>query len=153
MDDLTGACRHPGADRRRTNRFVLIERRSGFERRRSQGRAPMAATFDGPLAYLRDHPVLLAETLMLVNILSLLDLIVTRAVLRLGATELNPVMAYLLHLGPAQAAVTKALAVGLATLGIWTLRRRRTALAAALFLLGLYSAVVLYDLAGLAVLR
>ena len=59
-------------------------------------------------------------------------------------------MRYLFASGVAQAAVVKLGIIAAASLGIWELRRRRPALAAALFFLVAYGAVVLYELAGLA---
>ena len=71
---------------------------------------------------------------MLVNLLSLIDLLVTLAVLRMGAIELNPIMSRLLELGPAPAAAAKIGVVLTATLGLWLLRRHRAALTTAVFL-------------------
>lgn len=151
--ETVAAYRRLTEDRRRTRRFVLRDRRSGFERRRSQSRGRLGAALDGSLTYLRDHPRTLVEILALVNLLSLLDLGLTLILLRLGVTEANPVMRYLLAASATQAALVKAGIVAAATLAIWVMRRRRAVLKTALFVLGLYGAVVLYELAGLAQLR
>jgi len=149
MDTVT-PCRPRGEDRRRSHRFRLGERRSGFDRRQSQRRSPLSAAVNAPLLRLREHPRTLLELLVIANLLSLLDLALTQTLLRAGAaTEANPVMAHLLAGGAVQAAVVKAGIVLVASLAIWALRRRRAALSAAVFFVTLYGAVVLYELAGL----
>ncbi len=146
----SGAFKRRGSERRERRRAVLVERRSGFERRRSHGVSPFAAAIEQPLLRLRDDPRQFAQLLVLINLLSVLDLSLTLLVLRLGASELNPLMAYLLELGPATAATFKVSIVGAATVGLWLLRRYRSALAAAVVLLAVYGALVLFELAGLA---
>jgi len=141
-----------GPDRRRTHRIVIHERRSGFERR-TRHRAAWVVAFDALLAYFRDHPAALIALLALANLLSALDLALTLTLLRLGAAEGNPVMRYLFHGNPVQAAFVKCGLIAAASLAIWTLRRNRAALEAALFLVGLYYAVVIYEIAGLVRLR
>ncbi len=147
----TATARTPrGADRRRAHRFKVGERRSGFDRRRRAHRAFLGAAFEDTLIHLRDHPRTLAELLFAANLLSLLDLALTLKLLRLGvATEANPVMQYFFAGGFGQAAAAKFAIVAAASLAIWALRRRRAALTTALFLVGLYGAVVLYEIAGL----
>jgi hypothetical protein len=141
--------RPPGPDRRRKRRFVVVERRSGFDRRRSVDRSPLAAALEAPVLRLRDQPVLLAELLLLVNLLSVLDLLLTLSVLRLGAIELNPVMAWLIELGTAPAAAGKIGLMLAATLGLWLLRRYRVALTTTLVLLAVYCSLVAFELIGL----
>ena len=97
---------------------------------------------------LRDDHRLLADLLILVNVLSALDLFITLNVLRLGAVELNPVMAYLLALGPVPATVAKVGLVLAATTGLWLLRRHRAALTTTLGLLIAYVTLVSLELAG-----
>jgi hypothetical protein len=143
------ACRPPSRGRRRRQRLTVQERRSGFDRRRNVCRSPVAAALEAPLLRLRDDPGLLAELLVLVNVLSALDLFITLTVLRLGAVELNPVMAYLLGLGPAPAALVKAGLVAAATAGLWVLRRHRAALTTALCLAVAYGALVAFEIAGM----
>jgi hypothetical protein len=128
---------------------MLRERRSGYERRhRHRGRSIVA--FEAVLAYFRDHPAALVTLLVLANVFSALDLILTLTLLRLGVPEGNPLMRYLFHDGPVQAAVVKFGLIAAASLAIWALRRRRAAVEAALFVAGLYGAVVLYEILGLA---
>jgi len=127
----------------------VIERRSGFDRRRAVCRSPVAAALEGQVLRLRDQPALLAEWLVLVNLLSVVDLLVTLAVVRMGAVELNPIMARLLELGPAPAAVAKVGIVMLATVGLWRLRRHRAALTTAVALVAVYGSLVTFELIGL----
>ena len=70
--------------------------------------------------------------------------------MRHGVGEANPAMRFLFSLGPAVAASVKVGAVALVSLGIWVLRDRQAALAAAMLLLGAYVAVVAYELLDLA---
>ena len=48
--------RERGLERRRTPRFVVRDRRSGFERRRSRSRTTPGAAYESSLVYLRDPP-------------------------------------------------------------------------------------------------
>jgi hypothetical protein len=149
--EIAATCRPRGADRRRSHRLRLGERRSGFERRQSLCRSRAQAALDASLLRLREHPRALVEVLALANLLSLLDLALTQTLLRAGAaTEANPVMRYVLAGGAAQATFVKIAAVVAVSLGIWALRRRRAALEAAVFFVTAYGAVVLWELAGLA---
>jgi hypothetical protein len=138
-----------GPDRRRTHRLLIRERRSGFERRHRH-RARWIVRFESVLTHFRDHPRALVSLLVLANVFSALDLVLTLILLRLGVSEGNPLMRYLFHSGPVQAAVVKFGLIAAASLAIWTLRRRRAAVEAALFVVGLYGAVVLYEVVGLA---
>jgi hypothetical protein len=133
-----------GSERRQRRRFVLRERRCGFERRR-QGQSPAAAALDTLLVYLRDHAGALLAVLVVANLLSLFDLVFTLHVLRLGATEGNPLMGYLFAASPTQAVVVKLVAIAGVALLIWRLRRYRLSLLAALFALGVCGSIVLYE--------
>jgi hypothetical protein len=137
-------------DRRRSCRFVLRERRTGFERRWTPRRSPFGVGLDVSLVYLRDHRRALVAMLVLANLLSLLDLWLTSIALRLGVAEANPFMRYFFEASATQAAVVKCGLVVGASLGIWALRRYRPALTTALFFLAVYGAVVLYEIVGLA---
>jgi len=139
-----------GRDRRRGRRFVLRERRTGFERRWTPRRTPFGVGLDASLVYLRDHRRALVAMLALANLLSLLDLWLTSIALRLGVAEANPFMRYFFEASATQAAVVKCGLVVAASLGIWALRRYRPALTTALFFLAVYGAVVLYEIVGLA---
>jgi hypothetical protein len=142
-------CRPPYPERRRRHRFRAEERRSGFDRRRNICRSPFGIAVETQLVRLRDDPVLLAELLILINVLSAIDLFITFNVLRLGAIELNPVMAYLLDLGPLPATLAKIGTVVAATAGLWLLRRHRAALTAALLLLVTYGTLVTFEMVGM----
>ncbi|NLE22791.1 MAG: hypothetical protein GX624_08445 [Actinobacteria bacterium] len=142
-------CRTPGPERRRERRLRVQERRSGFDRRRNVCRSPVLAALETPALRLRDQPVLFLELLIMINLLSVLDLLITLIVLEMGAAELNPLMAYLIDAGPVQAAGVKIGVVALATLGLWLLRRYRAALTTAVILFAAYASLVIFELVGL----
>jgi len=102
-----------------------------------------------PAPRLRGRPALLAELLVLVNVFSAIDLLITLELLRLGAVEVNPIMARLLASGAGTAAVAKLGVVLLATLGLWLLRRHRAALPTAVALMAVYGSLVTFELVGL----
>lgn len=133
-------------ERRQRRSFRLVDRRSGFERRRPV----RAGAATAALLYLRERPRLVLELLLIVNLLSILDLSITHRVLELGAIELNPLMAHLFAVDATGAAVLKLTLVGLGTLGIWLLRRRRPALQATLLLLAVFGLLIVYESAMLA---
>jgi hypothetical protein len=138
-----------GRDRRQVSRFVLWNRRSGFDRRQRPDRSQVGMALDSSLVYLRDHPPVLLGLLVLGNLLSLFDFWLTSIVLQLGAIEANPFMAYFFATDADHAALVKFGLIIAASLGIWALRRRRVALLAALFFVALYAMVVLYEVVGL----
>jgi hypothetical protein len=79
-------------------------------------------------------------------VLNAADLLLTRYSLWLGfATESNGVMAYFLHEGTLTAAVFKIGIVSVGVLLLWRLRRRPSALIAALALTAVFAAVVAYQ--------
>jgi hypothetical protein len=131
-------------DRRRRKRFVVRERRSGFERR-LRSRSGLARSVDASLAYLRDNAAALVAVLVVANLLSLLDLMLTMYALPLGAREGNPFMRYLFEASPEQAAAVKVGAIVLVSLFIWKLRRYRLVLGVALFALAAYAVIVTYE--------
>jgi hypothetical protein len=146
---MRATCRPEQPERRRRRGLSAAERRSGFDRRRTVCRSPMASALEAPLLRLRDDPSLLAALLVLVNLLSIVDLLLTLAVLRGGAVEVNPVMARLFEYGPGVAAFAKIGVVLPATLGLWLLRRHRAALTTSLVLAAVYGTLVTYELVGL----
>ena len=103
------------------------------------------------LLFVRDRPRILFELLLIVNLLSILDLIITVRILREGGVELNPLMAQLLSADTASAAAIKIALVGAGTAAIWLLRRRRPALEATLLLLAVFGALIAYECLLLAV--
>jgi hypothetical protein len=125
------------------------DRRSGFDRRRNVCRSAFTVALEAPLLRLRNDPVLLAELLILINVLSAVDLFITFNVLRLGAIELNPVMAYLLNLGPLPATLGKVGIMVAATGGLWLLRRHRAALTTALVMVAVYGSLVTFEMVGM----
>lgn len=149
VEQPPGALRARGPDRRRQRRFVFLDRRSGFDRRRGGRRSPLSSAVEARLLQLRDQPRLLVETLVLVNLLSVLDLLLTLSVLRLGAIELNPIMSWLFEIGPAHAAIAKIGVMALATFALWYLRRYRKALTTTVLLLAAYGALVTFEVIGL----
>ena len=149
VERAPGAFRPRGPDRRRRRRFLVVERRSGFDRRRRGGRSPVSSALEAPLLRLRGQPHLLMETLVLVNLLSVLDLLLTLSLLRLGAIELNPIMAWLFDMGPGPGATAKIGVMALATFGLWLLRRYRRALTTTVLLLAGYGALVTFEIIGL----
>ena len=134
-------------ERRRRRAFRLVERRSGFDRRRP----PRPGAYAETLLFVRDRPRILFELLLMVNLLSILDLIITVRILREGGVELNPLMAQLLSADTASAAAIKIALVGAGTAAIWLLRRRRPALEATLLLVAVFGALIAYECLLLAV--
>ena len=134
------ADRRAQTDRRRTSRYRFNNRRTAFDRRR---RYPV-------LGSLRDRPGLLLGVLVAVNVLSLLDGLLTAAELRSGiASEANPVLAPLFASSSYAALAFKTVLVALVSIGIWRLRRYRIVLAVSLLALALFTAVVAYHLGSL----
>ena len=137
-----------GADRRQRHaRFVLRERRGGFDRR-----APDSASsrvFERALLRLRDDGPVLVALLALANILSLLDFFLTRRALDRGAGEANLLLRHLLMQNVWAAGAFKVLLVLLVSLTVWRLRRYRLVLLAGVAECALYVPVIAYQLYGL----
>ena len=104
-----------------------------------------SAALERLLIYLHENAGALLGVLVVANLLNLFDLIFTLHLLRLGATEGNPLMGQLLAVGPAQTAVVKLVVMAAVSGLIWCLRRYRLSLLAALFALGVYGSIVLYE--------
>ena len=146
----------PPAERRREDRrkrrfsFVLHERRSGFDRRAPGPDASRSAVLYRQLLLgLRDRPRLLALLLSLVNVLNLADFLLTLNVLGRGGQEANPILRPLFAADPLYAAAFKGVAVLLTTWVVWRCRRFRSGLEAALIMVAVFGAVLLYHLFGL----
>ncbi|HEY3318809.1 MAG TPA: DUF5658 family protein [Coriobacteriia bacterium] len=129
------------AERRARRRFVMRERRSGFERRGAAGRVPL-------LQELRDRPAALAVLLIAVNVMNLLDQLATTRALAAGASEGNPVMAGLIAADPRLAAVVKLAVIAGVSAGVWSLRRYRAILQVGVFVFLVFAAVLLLHYAG-----
>jgi len=138
-------------DRRQHARFVLHERRSGFDRRQRAHRTHVGARFDATLVYLRDNTSALLAVLTLANLLSMIDLMLTWRALRLGAIEANPLMHRLLDWNPTVAGIVKVSLVVAVSGVIWALRRYRLLLKVACLALAVFAAVVVYHLWALSV--
>ena len=134
-------------DRRRKKRFVRVERRSGFDRRRERRGT------EAVLVYLRDNPQALLALLLLANLLSVLDLVFTLHALNRGALEGNPLMRSLLEVSPAVAAAVKLSVFAALSAVLWWLRRYRLVLLVVLFTVTVYSALIVYQVYGLMLLR
>jgi hypothetical protein len=117
------------------------ERRTGFDRRDS-------SRYQLAMAGFQSDPRAIAGVLGLVLLLNAMDLILTLQALRLGATEANPVMAWLFDQDLLLASSFK-LGLGTAVaITIWRLRRYRRVLELSLVLAGVFVLVVGYHLAG-----
>lgn len=135
-------------ERRCQHRYVFLDRRTGFDRRRRPRAAMSRLAYDTLLA-LRDNPVALRVLLVVVNALNLIDFGLTLNALSLGASEANPLMATLLDVSPVWAGIFKAVAVVVATAIVWGCRRYRKALVAAVFMVLVFSGVFVYHIVGL----
>lgn len=142
--------RRTGERRRQKRWFVLHERRSGFDRRRTDAEG-VAARLDRVLWWLREQPRAVAWLLVSANVLNLLDLLLTVNVLLLGASEANPLMEWLFDRQPALAWVFKLGTIAAASVVLWRLRKFRLALAATVCLAAVFGLVLVYHLARLAV--
>jgi hypothetical protein len=126
---------------RRVNRRSLYypERRTGFDRR-----ARSALT-----SALRDQPVALISILVVINMLSVADWLLTLRVLEAGAGEGNPVLAAMLASNPAGAFLFKLAATLGVTIALWSWRKYRAVLVTAIGALLLYAALMAYHAWGL----
>lgn len=149
----------PEGERRREDRrkrrfsFVWHERRSGFDRRApGPGASRSAVLYRRLLLGLRDRPRLLGLLLILVNVFNLADFSLTVRVLAQGGQEANPILRSLFAADPLYAAAFKGAAVLLTTWVVWRCRRFRSGLEAALIMVGVFGAVLVYHLFGLTAL-
>lgn len=123
------------ARRRHHRRYRFIDRRHGFDRRK---RYPVLGT-------MRDHAWLVVFTIVLINVLSLIDGFFTAAELGLGiAREGNPVLAAANEQGPLVAIAVKLGAMAVASTVIWHGRHRRSILALALVAVAIFGGLVAY---------
>jgi len=99
---------------------------------------------------MRDQPWLLLGVLVAVNVLSLVDGLLTAAELQSGiASEANPVLARIFATSPYAALLFKVVLIALVSLVIWRQRRYRIVLVVSLAALALFTAVVAYHLGNL----
>jgi hypothetical protein len=94
----------------------------------------------------------LRVVLLVVNLLNVADYCLTLRVLGNGGGEANPIMRSLFEVSPVWAGLFKTAAIGLTSLLVWRCRRYRLALAAALTMLAIFTAVAFYHILGLAAL-
>jgi hypothetical protein len=90
--------------------------------------------------------------LLTVNLLNVADFWLTLRVLGNGGGEVNPIMRSLFDVGPVWAGLFKMAAIVLTSLLVWRCRSYRMALAAALTMLAIFTAVTFYHIVGLAAL-
>ena len=133
-------------DRRISRKFVVRERRSGFERRQPRRATAIGSAVDAALVYLRDNASVVVAVLLTANILSILDLVFTLRALRHGAVEGNPLMKALFDWDPTMGAIVKVGIIMALSLLIWRMRRYRIILQVAVFALVLFGAVVVYHI-------
>ena len=134
---------HRRGERRRQTRFVLRERRSGYDRREGAGgRTLLPACVH---EWCRTYPWFLPVILVAANLLSLADIALTLRVLETGAVEANPLLKTLLDIDVHLAAGVKAALVAAASMLIWHYRWHRRILPLALFVLTVFAAVVVYQ--------
>lgn len=149
MTDRGGHDRR-GGERRRCRRYIFRDQRTGFDRRSPEG--PQAGILQNTLVGLRDQPRTLLWLLAAVNVLNLADFALTLNALAHGFHEGNPVMGFMLDLSPAWAGVFKTLAVLLASLLVWQLKRYRKALVVAIGMLVVFTAIFAWHIYGLVVM-
>ena len=131
-------------DRRLSRKFVVRERRSGFDRRQPRRATAVGAAVDASLVYLRDNASVVFAVLATANLLSILDLVFTLRALQHGAVEGNPLMKALFDWDPTIGAVAKVGIIMALSLLIWRMRRYRIILQVAVFALVLFGAIVAY---------
>ena len=117
------------------------DRRTGFDRRGT-------SRYLNALKRLRSQPRAIAALVGLILVLNAADLALTGQALERGATEANPIMAWMFDQGM-MAASTFKLAVGFGiALVIWRLRKYRRVLELSLTLAGIFTLVLAYHLVG-----
>ena len=152
QDTIAGGCpdrsKMRGIDRReRRAFFVLRERRSGFDRRVPASAA--GRVLQRALLRLRDDAPILVGLLVMANILSLLDFVLTRRALDRGAVEANLLLRHLLTQNVWAAGAFKGLLVLVVSLTVWRYRRYRLVLLAGVAACSFFLLVIVYQLYGL----
>jgi hypothetical protein len=126
--------------RQRTVSLRWRERRTGFDRRE-----------DATVEVLRGNPSLLIVVLAVLNVLNILDWRLTVLEMGMGFIEGNPVMAALFGVDSLAAGLFKIALMLTVTLIIWHGRQYRRLLEAAILSTMIYTALITYHLAGLAI--
>jgi hypothetical protein len=109
---------------KRVPRPFREDRRSGFDRRASHPGGPVTRA----LRWLRDSRRGVADILIGINLLNVVDLLLTFMLLGNGIVEANPVMRILIGNDPLGALFVKLAIVALVTLGMWRQRRYKVIL-------------------------
>lgn len=123
--------------------FHFPERRTGFDRRLAEVPG-WGGMWDEGLRKYRDNRTGFLLVLATIIVFNYVDYLLTIRVLRVGGTELNPIMARLFEISPVVAATAKLGTVGAAALVLLTLRRYRRTLEASLVLLFAFTALMFY---------
>lgn len=95
---------------------------------------------------------LVAVCLAAIVVLNLADLALTRVLIDLGASEVNPIMAGLLAAGVIPAVAVKVAVTIAVVAGVWVMRRYRRMLEFSLVLLGFLVLLAAYQVGGLLLL-
>lgn len=141
MVDAIGSLKRLGERRRAPERFRIVERRGGFDRRAGRGM----------LLILRDNPMLLLGLLVLLNLLSAADWALTMHAFDHGAIEGNPVLASIIAALPLAAAVFKASVILGVSIALWSGRRHRLLLATAVVGVAVYALLAVYHIGAIAI--
>ncbi len=148
MTDVALGNQRSGGDRRvRRVSFRYPERRTGFDRRMVG-----VSRYQRFLEAYRRRDGLVAVCLAAVAVLNLVDLVLTRVLIDLGASEANPIMAALLAAGTVPAAAAKVAVTVAVVTGVWMLRRYRRMLEFSLVLLGALVLLAAYQVGGVLLL-
>ncbi len=136
------------ADNRITTRrntrsnFTYPEKRTGFDRRIQR-----KSHFSRTLVFLANHRRAFINVLIAVNVLSVLDFLLTMNLLDLGPiSEANPLMAGLIVFNPIVAFLYKTSLVLSVTLVFWRFRRYRSVILATSSAFVLFSVLIFYQL-------
>ena len=117
------------------------DRRSGFDRRADRPGGPITQA----LRELRDRRYALPALLVAINVLNVVDLLLTLVLLGDGASEANPVMRVLLGGNPALATIVKVGVIAAVTAELWRQRRYRVILATAVIFFGVFVALTAWE--------
>lgn len=146
-----GDCRQRRPERRRgerrqgRRRFCWPEKRSGFDNRQP---SIMLGSLRRAAFAMHNDSGLLVKILLLFNIYNLADYLLTTRALAAGHREINPIMGSLFAVDPLLAGGVKIGCGLLVTMLIWRFRRFRLILQFSLFVVGLYLALIAYQLYG-----
>lgn len=136
-------------ERRQARRYTFRDQRTGFDRRDCDRPDGGVGSLYSRLRCLREQPRRLLWLLVVVNVLNIADYGLTLNALGNGFAEGNPIMGFLFEMSPAWAGVFKILAVVLASLIVWQLKRYRKALLAAILMLAVFAGVFIWHVYGL----